>query len=171
MANISGRKMGTRRLGTALLLVLLAASGYTAAGEAHVQAVAVPVIRNTLTAQEISAVQAADVRVRLREARENEIALLDGVLADPDAGGEIRRSALEQKTALAHRMEQEACIEAALSWMGVQGGTAVCGAETVTVFVPAEMALNESGRVRIIDAAASQTGISPGDVKIILAKK
>ena len=47
----------------------------------------------------------------------------------------------------------------------------VLGGESVTVIVPWQAAENEQSRVRIIDAAATQTGLAPECVKIILSKK
>lgn len=163
--------VGMRTVCCAMLLVLLAVCGYAGTQEPSVQTAAVPVSRQILTGKEISASSVADTRTRLDEARRQEIALLDSVLADPDAGSETHRSALEQKTSLAKRMEHEAQLEAALSYMGYGSLAVICGAQTVTVFVPVETALEEAGRVRIIDEAASQTGFAPEDVKIILAKK
>lgn len=163
--------LGGRMLCSAALLALLAACSYVGSQEPDVQAASVPVTRVMISGQEISESAVNDTRIRLRQAREQEIALLDTVLGDAYADTEMRRNALEQKTALAHRMEQEAQLEAAFSYMGLGSLAVMFGAGAITVFVPAETALDESERVRIIDAAASQTGLSPGDVKIILAKK
>lgn len=167
----NGLSASSRVLSGAALLALLAVCGYVGAGEKDVQTAAIPVAYSIMTAQEISASAVEDAGRRLDEAREEEIAMLDSVLCDHALDAETHKEALAQKMSLAVRMENEAQLEAMLSYMGYDALRVVCGAESVTVFAPAEMAMDEAVRVRIIDISSSQTGFLPENVKIILAKK
>ena len=94
-----------------------------------------------------------------------------GALADAMLTLGTRDEALREKTALAKRMVAEAETAALLSHMGFGETAVVLGGESVTVIVPWQAAENEQSRVRIIDAAATQTGLAPECVKIILSKK
>lgn len=155
----------------AALLVLLAACGYAGAREPDVRMVSAPVTRQVLTAAEISAVTTEETAKQIKQKRQTELALLDSVLGDPDTSSGTRSDALAQKAELAARMGKETQLEAALAYMGCGDIPVICGADTVTVFVPAETALSERERMRIVDAAVSHTGASAEDVKIILSKK
>lgn len=162
----------TRGACCAMLLALLGVCGYMGASrEESTQAVSVPITQKTLTQQEIAAASMEEIRGRLEEEREAEIALLDSVLADTSASVATKDSALSQKTQIAARMENEAQTVAALEMMGFRDVAAVCGAQTMTVITPAENVQEEIDRTRMIDAVVSQTGMSAESVKIILLKK
>lgn len=161
---------GVRAAGCAILLVLLAVCGYAGAKEQTAQTLSVPMTVKTLDAQEIAAATMEDIRQRLNNEREQELMLLQSVIDHPQADEKTLQSALEQKTQIAQRMELEAQTQASLACMGYEDAAVVCGAQTVTVIVPQKSAESEQDRVRLIDAAVSQTQAAPEDVKIILAK-
>lgn len=159
-----------RCAGGALLLMLLAASGYAGAVRAPVQTVSVPVSCQSLSAWEISEETMQEIQMRLEHERRQEIALLDSVIAGRDASDELAAQALSQKTALAARMETEAQTEAVLAYMGYAQVQAVCGAGRMTLIAPWQYASDDADRVKMIAAAAEQAQISAECVKIILPK-
>lgn len=159
-----------RPAGAASLLMMLAICSFAGTSE-PAKTVSVPMERVVLSGEQMSACSMENTRQRLRSERERELALLDSVADHPAAEQETRRNALEQKTSIALRMEQEAAIEAALSYMGFGDTAVICGAQEVTVFAPVSEAGEEKNRIRMIDAAVSHGGVSPDDVRIILAKK
>jgi len=112
-----------------------------------------------------------EIRARLADERTQEAALLESVAEDPKAEEETAEMARRQKLQLAERIDAEARTLACLAYMGYDDVAVVCGAESVTVIAPFSQAESEQDRVRIIDAAAAQTGIRAEAVKIILAKK
>lgn len=160
-----------RTVSAALLLALLGLCGYVGARGRTAQTASVPVARGTIDMQGVYASSMEQTRKRLEGERTQELTLLQEVLADPAADESLKKQALLQKTQIVQRMEWEAQTTAALSYMGYEGVAVVCGAQAVTVIAPYELAGGEQDRVRMIDAAASQTGLSPESVKIILAKK
>ena len=167
-----GRKLaGLRALGAGLLLALLGLCGYAGAREQTVQTSGVAVTRQTLGSVAVSQTSMEATRERLSREREQELSLLQSVLDDPAADETLRRQALEQRTQIALRMELEAQVQAALSYMGFDSVAVVCGAQAITLIAPFDVAAEQADRVRLIDAAAGQTGTSPEAVKIILAKK
>lgn len=156
----------------AALLLLLAVCGYMgASGGDGVQAVSVPVSRVALEEKTLSSEEMGDIRTRLSAQRQAEIAMLDGVLGDESASETTKNSALLQKTQIAQRMDVEAQVIAALGFMGHEDAAAVCGAGTLTIFLPYEDAAKEEEMARILDAAAGQSGLGAENIKIILAKK
>ena len=162
----------TRTACCAMLLTLLAVCGYMgASGPEAAQTVSVPVVRQTLAQEQISASTMEEIRAQLKAEREAEIALLDSVLSDPSAAASTKDSALLQKTQIAARMESEAQAIATLEMMGFSGVAAVCGAQMMTIVTPPEQVQQEQDRARMIDAVCTQTGMGAESVKIILAKK
>ena len=160
-----------RAAGCAVLVALLAASGYWGASRPLERTVSVPVSAAVLSEQALEAEPIRETQERLHAEREQALALLQGVLDDADAPEDARAKALEKKTAMAERMETEAALCALLAHMGFGETAAVLGENCVSVVVPWQAAENEQSRARIVDAAASQTGLAPACVKIILAKK
>lgn len=160
-----------RTAGCAALIALLAACSYLGARQPQVSAVSVPVAVEVISESALGAAPIEETQQKLRQERENALALLQSVIDDPNAGADVRNEALKEKTALAKRMEAEAETAALLSHMGFGETAVVLGEGSVTVIVPWQAAENEQSRVRIIDAAATQTGLAPECVKIILAKK
>ena len=168
------RERAARRMrtaGCAALVALLAACSYLGARQPQAPAVGVPVAVEVISEGALGAASLAQTKEKLRQERENALALLQSVIDDPDAGSDAKNEALKEKTALAKRMEAEAQTEALLAHMGFGETAVVLGEESVTVIVPWQAAENEKSRVRIIDAAATQTGRAPECVKIILSKK
>ena len=153
------------------LLALLAISGYMGAMEPQVQAVTVPIVHTALNDHQEEKTDIGKIRTRLDQKREEELVLLDSVIAHADTSARTRSDALEQKTALALAMDAEAKTEAALSCIGIDQSVVICSGGSISVFVPPDAAADEKARTLIIDAAASQSGLEPGEVKIILAKK
>ena len=160
-----------RTAGCAVLVALLAACSYLVARQPQGSAVSVPVAVETISARALDAASLEETQQKLEQERESALALLQSVIDDPNAGADGRNEALKEKTALAKRMEAEAETAALLSHMGFGETAVVLGGESVTVIVPWQAAENEQSRVRIIDAAATQTGLAPECVKIILSKK
>lgn len=156
----------------AALLVLLAVCGYMGAGnmDAETAAVSVPVERTVLLSGEMSGETAADARERLADERAQELAMLESVIDSPRSDAATVKSALTQKTELVRRMEAEAQAEAVLAAMGVEGATAVCGAQMLTLILPEESARDETARAQVIGAASEQAGVAAESVKIILVK-
>ena len=160
-----------RTAGCAVLVALLAACSYLGARQPQGAAVSVPVAVETISARALDAASLEETQQKLEQERESALALLQSVIDDPNAGADARNEALKEKTALAKRMEAEAETAALLAHMGFGETAVVLGGESVTVIVPWQAAENEQSRVRIIDAAATQTGLAPECVKIILSKK
>lgn len=164
-----GRKTRmARAIGCALLLTLLAVCGFVGA-KREPQTLSVALTRSTLATNTARSTP-QEIAERLQTQREQEIALLDSVIANDRATSAARESALAQKTDIAARMEAEAQILAALSYMGYQGVSVVCGTQMATLFVPEEIAARESERTRILDMAATQLGVSAQEIKIIALK-
>lgn len=155
-----------RAAGCALLLALLAVCGLAGANPARVQTVSVPVSR---AAQEEGQTAAMSVAERLALDRQEEIALLDGVLEDNATDQATRQNALAQKAQLAGRMELEAQARACLSGMGYERAQVVCGALVMTVLLPAGSVADARDSARIVAAVSDQTGTDAANVKILLA--
>ena len=160
-----------RTAGCAVLVALLAACSYLGARQPQRAAVSVPVAVEVISERALGAASLEETQQKLRQERESALALLQSVIDDPNAQAGTRDEALREKTALAKRMVAEAETAALLSHMGFGETAVVLGGESVTVIVPWQAAENEQSRVRIIDAAATQTGHAPECVKIILSKK
>lgn len=160
-----------RTAGCAVLVALLAACSYLGARQPQRAAVSVPVAVDVISERALGAASLEETQQKLRQERESALALLQSVIDDPNAQAGTRDEALREKTALAKRMVAEAETAALLSHMGFGETAVVLGGESVTVIVPWQAAENEQSRVRIIDAAATQTGLAPECVKIILSKK
>ena len=155
-----------------MLLTLLGVCGYMGASHpAKMKTVSLPIARETISGKAISGASIEEVREELEKQRMQEIELLSSVIADSDAAQEAKESALNQKTQIAARMEQEAQIHAIMEAMGVKGALAVSGAQGVPLLLPTETAQDETLRNRLIYAAASQTGMEEKDIQIILIKK
>lgn len=155
-----------------MLLMLLGVCGYMGASHpAKMKTVSLPIARETISGKAISGASIEEVREELEKQRMQEIELLSSVIAASDAAQEAKESALNQKTQIAARMEQEAQIHAIMEAMGVKGALAVSGAQGVTLLLPTETAQDETLRNRLIYAAASQTGVEEKDIQIILIKK
>lgn len=155
-----------------MLLALLGVCGY--AGSARTKnvpsAVSLPVIRTELEGDAIGGGSIAEVRARLNRQREEELALLDGVIADAGGDSAAKEAALAQKTQIAERMEREAQMTAVLEGMGAEGALAVCGAQGVTLLVPQTL----HGRKRQKSALKRRRrviGSETAQLKIILIKK
>jgi len=159
-----------RAVSSMLLLLILGVCGYLGARQGEVKAVSVPIMREVMEQELHSSLTIEETRIRLEERRKEEIALLDSVIDQTDSGDRSRSDAHEQKMQIVQRMEIEAKTEASLAYMGFDRAAAVCGAQSLTVFIPFDQAKDEKTRVRLIDAAASSSGISPEAVKIILTK-
>lgn len=165
---LSGRARGVL---CAALLTLLAVCGYMgAAREQRTAAVSVPVERTALESGELSGEAAMNTRERLQSERAQEMSMLESVIDSPRADAATVKSALTQKTELARRMEAEVQAEAVLTAMGIADATAVCGAQLLTLILPADSAADEAARAQIIGAASEQTGVAAESVKIILVK-
>ncbi|MGN0777324.1 MAG: SpoIIIAH-like family protein [Candidatus Ventricola sp.] len=160
-----------RAAGCAVLVALLAVCSYLGARQPVAQTVSVPVAVEMISESALSAASLEETQDRLQRERENALALLQSVIDDQSAGAEARDEALREKTALAKRMAAEAEITAILAQMGFGDAAVVLGEESASVIVPWQAAENEQNRVRLIDAAASHTGLSPECIKIILSKK
>ena len=160
-----------RTAGCAVLVALLAACSYLGARQPQRAAVSVPVAVEVISERVLGAASLEETQQKLRQERESALALLQSVIDDPNAQAGTRDEALREKTALAKRMVAEAETAALLSHMGFGETAVVLGGESVTVIVPWQAAENEQSRMRIIDAAATQTGLAPECVKIILSKK
>ena len=160
-----------RAAGSAFLLLILGVCGYLGTLQNEVKAVSVPIVRSIMEQEIHTASTVEETRQRFENRRKEEIALLDSIIAQSDGEGQSRLDALEQKMQIVQRMELEAEAQASLSYMGFDRAAVVCGAQSLTVFVPFDQAEDEKKRVRLLDAAASASGISPEAVKIILTKK
>ena len=156
-----------------MLLALLGVCGY--AGSARTKnvpsAVSLPVIRTELESDAIGGGSIAEVRARLNRQREEELALLDGVIADAGGDSAAKEAALAQKTQIAERMEREAQMTAVLEGMGAEGALAVCGAQGVTLLVPQTFGMDENARNRLLNAVGGLSGSETAQLKIILIKK
>lgn len=151
------------------LLALLAASSYGTGGQ--IEAPAVPVLIETVSGEAMAAMSMEKTQERLQRQRQEALLLLDSILKDPSADEASQRHALEEKEKIASRMETEASVMALLAYMGFEETAVVMGEEQMSIIAPWQIAENEHNRVRMIDAAVSQSGISADAVKIILAKK
>ena len=149
-----------------MLLALLGVCGY--AGSARTKnvpsAVSLPVIRTELEGDAIGGGSIAEVRAE-------ELALLDGVIADAGGDSAAKEAALAQKTQIAERMEREAQMTAVLEGMGAEGALAVCGAQGVTLLVPQTFGMDENARNRLLNAVGGSSGSETAQLKIILIKK
>ena len=158
-----------RFAGCAALLALLVVS--SSAGRGKNSMPSVPVMVEIMPQQALAARTIGQTRERLKVQRDEALALLQRVLDDPHAGDEQKSQALAQTVQIASRMEMEASVEALLEQMGFGDMAVVAGEGALHIIAPWQAAENEQNRVRMIDAAVSQSGLSPEAVKIILAKK
>lgn len=158
-----------RLAGCAALLALLAVSSY--GGSRRIEAPAVPVLIENVSSETLSTLTMEETQKRLTQRREESLAVLQSVLDDPSADAAARTQALAQKTKIASRMETEASLQALLAHMGFDGAAVIMGEGLLSIVVPWQMAENEQNRVRMIDAAVTQSGFSADAVKIILSKK
>lgn len=165
------RRFFSRFTACAALLVLLAASSYAGAGARQTETVLVPVMIETIPDQTVSAETLDETGERLEMERQQALLQLQSVLDDPRTDQQTASRALQEKTDMALRMETEAALEQMLAQMGFGGAVVVAGEGTISISAPWQMAENEQNRLQMIDAACSQTGLSPENVKIILAKK
>ncbi len=122
----------------AFFLALLGVCGYIGAERTHVQSVvSLPVTRVELEGEAVGGSSITQIRERLNRQREEELTLLDRVIADAGADSAAKEDALAQKTQIVRRMETEAQMTAVLEGNG--GGKdalAVCGAQGVTLLIP-----------------------------------
>lgn len=158
-----------RFAGCAGLLALLAASSY--AGRQQTLTPAVPVMFEMVSAEAAAAYTVEQTQERLNRQREEALALLQSILDDPSADEASKDKAIQEKTRIASRMETEASVTALLAHMGFEQAAVVMGDQMLSLIVPWQAAENEQNRIRLIDAAVSQSGFSADAVKIILAKK
>ena len=166
--------MGTLRVFcSVLLLLLLGVCGYMgAARQENVQSVvSLPVTRVELEGEAVGGSSITQIRERLNRQREEELTLLDRVIADAGADSAAKEDALAQKTQIVRRMETEAQMTAVLEGMGAENALAVCGAQGVTLLIPQEMGMDETARNRLLNAVGGQSGIEMTQLKIILIKK
>ncbi|MBE5800587.1 MAG: SpoIIIAH-like family protein [Clostridiales bacterium] len=171
---IGNREKTERRLrlaGCAALLAILAASSYAGAGQRQTQAVSVPVMVEMISHEAIAAASAEETGARFAAQRDDALALLQNVLDDPKADEDTVKKALEEKIRIAQRMETEASVSALLAQMGFENTTVAMGEGALSIVAPWQIAENEQNRMRMIDAAASRSGLSAECIKIILAKK
>ena len=156
-----------------MLLALLGVCGY--AGSARTKnvpsAVSLPVIRTELEGDAIGGGSITEVRARHNRQREEELALLDGVIDDAGGDSAAKEAALAQKTQIAERMEREAQMTAVLEGMGAEGALAVCGAQGVTLLVPQTFGMDENVRNRLLNAVGGSSGSETAQLKIILITK
>jgi hypothetical protein len=131
----------------------------------------VPVSAYTVSTQELAGASVEETCDKLDEQRRQALAILQSVIDDPKAKEEQISAALDKKAQIAARMETEAAICALLDHMGFGQTVVVMGEKSLSIIAPWQTAENEQNRVRMIDAAASQSGLPAGAVKIILAKK
>ena len=157
----------------AFFLALLGVCGY--AGSARTKnvpsAVSLPVTRVELEGEAVGGSSITQIRERLNRQREEELTLLDRVIADAGADSAAKEDALSQKTQIVRRMETEAQMTAVLEGMGAKNALAVCGAQGVTLLIPQEMGMDETARNRLLNAVGGQSGIEMTQLKIILIKK
>ncbi|MBQ7785853.1 MAG: SpoIIIAH-like family protein [Clostridia bacterium] len=154
----------------AMLLALLGVCGFAGADRSQTQTVSVPVLLKMMDEEAVSVQSVEETRRKLREEREREMELLCSVAENPGSEPSLVQTALKQKTELAYRMEQEASTTAALAYMGFERAAVICGAQTMSVFVPLSYMEQEHVSVRIVDCVCTQTGFEPENVKIILSK-
>lgn len=158
-----------RFAGCAALLALLAVSSY--GGRERIEAPVVPVLIETVSGEVLAASTMQQTGERLERQRKEALLLLQSVLDDPNADEASKKQALAEKTRIASRMETEAAVQALLEHMGFEQTAVVMGEGIIHIISPWQTAENEQNRVRMIDAATSQSGFSADAVKIILAKK
>ena len=112
----------------AFFLALLGVCGYIGAARTHVQSVvSLPVTRVELEGEAVGGSSITQIRERLNRQREEELTLLDRVIADAGADSAAKEDALSQKTQIVRRMETEAQMTAVLEGMGAENALAVCG--------------------------------------------
>ena len=157
-----------RFAGCAALMCLLVISSYAAAKPQQVPSV--PVTAQVISKESLYAASMAQTQAGLMQKREQALALLQGVIDDPRAQKADVSAALEKKTQIAGYMETEAAVGALLAHMGLGETAVVMGDGVMHIIAPWQAAENEQSRVRMIDAAVSQSGLSAQAVKIILAK-
>ena len=133
--------------------------------------VSLPVTRVELEGEAVGGSSITQIRERLNRQREEELTLLDRVIADAGTDSAAKEDALSQKTQIVRRMETEAQMTAVLEGMGAENALAVCGAQGVTLLIPQEMGMDETARNRLLNAVGGQSGIEMTQLKIILIKK
>ena len=158
-----------RYAGCGVLLAVLAISSYAAGGPPHTPAV--PVMMEIVPDQALAASSMEKTNEHLTQQRQEALLFLQSVIDDPQADEASRKQAMAQKNRIAANMETEAALEALLAHMGFVQTAVIMGEGILSVVVPWQAAENEHNRVRIIDAAAGQSGFSAEEIKIILAKK
>lgn len=163
--------VGIRGGACVLLLALLAVCGYSGANSMPAKTTSAPIETRTILEGDPSSMTYEDIRAQHESDRQQELDLLSSVIADINADQETKNSALAQKTQITQRMETEAQVRAALLHMGYKDVAAVCGAQQLTVIVPAGQISSDEDSVRIVDASTAVSGFDASSVKIILVKK
>ncbi len=161
-----------RALTCAALIAILAACGYAGTntrGESRMAAA--PVVSREIVRTDDSSMTFEAAQAKYAAERAQEIAILDGVLADTQTDAKTRQIAQQQKLQLAQRMETEAGVEAALLHMGCQQAAAICADGRLVLLLAQEYADEQEEVTRIVDAASAVSGYEAKDVKLILVKK
>lgn len=157
-----------RFAGCAALLALLAASSYAARKPVEIPAAAVLIAPASQAVQtDASMTQTSE---KLKNKRQEALALLESILSDPDADQAVRSQAQKEKLQIVRRMDTEASVEELLAHMGFGQTQVIMGEGILHIISPWQTAENAQNRVKMIDAAVSQSGLSADAVKIILAK-
>lgn len=169
----SGRELTAYMRGgmCAALLFLLAIGGYAGAKPEAIQMAAAPVVLSAEAERQIEGMSFEEIEKRHESGRRTEIEMLDGIIEDERTDETTRNEALAQKLQLINRMDTELAVTTTLAHMGFERTAVLLGAGQVSVIVSQESLEDEDDTLRIIDAAASLTGVEAKDVKIILVKK
>ena len=157
-----------RRIKAAALLSVLAISGHLGARQTEpVKAVSVPIVFQTMKEGEMPR---TDTIEKLDSLRKESLAMLEEVLNDPKASAAAAEKALKENMEIAASMDTEARLEAALAMLGILDVKAVSAKEAMMVFSMPDTASDVKTRMQIVDTAATVTGLSAQNIKIILAK-
>lgn len=103
------------------------------------------------------------------KSRQESLEILNEQINDVKTDEEIKKSAIENKSVISKRIEDEAAIESLIKAKGFEKVVAVIGDEGINIVVKSQNLL-ASESLQIQDIVITQTGVSIDKIKIITIK-
>ena len=106
-------------------------------------------------------------KVERSEARESELAILNGIIENQGVSASDKTSAIDSKTALAEKMEKELILEGLIKAKGFTDAVVTIGSNYYNVIVKNADELTTDQVAQILSIVTSETGCKASNVKII----
>jgi stage III sporulation protein AH len=106
-----------------------------------------------------------EYRIEREQARGRRVELLRGIMADPNAGAEAKRTAQEQLLAIAREMDTEVRLENLLRAKGFADAVVIAEEDRITVVVPGEITPEQNAS--IITLVGRGADVLPENVMVI----